>query len=528
MASAAFQRKSLFTAAAVLLAVTGTCIGPARAADLEGLLEKTQPILSEVLATRTVAALCVEREPRRAGPIGSGLAAWEKANELRVFDALVAGLASLDDGLGHQLENAQADARRQIAPQLDEKPDECGVFDIVDDEPGDLRDAIRALALDAHAIDLRPRPGSIPDTVNVRPVTEFSLYAAGIMALVTPDNTPDGDIDDAREGFLEYYLDAWGYVAVYGRIEDSGDIREWRGDYQSRYHLECAGFASSEQEERFSASTGRDMIIVGEPRYAKVRDDGGTVRLNKCWVFEPEGAIETGDADPSDAGLMLRPLDMNEAFAGPMEGPQPDEIDRLLYDASFDSRMDGFGNGYVDRREAIYVLLRDGTAFRHDWSFPVTDIDLDALKRREPDKVFAWRDERGVAVLESDDGTELRLEDAIRLVPIGNGGSLGDEYYYLQVAMAGRRSDRAYDFKPDGQVTYTSGGFVAGNFGPSYIIASGGEKGEQTGSYRFEDYAMIVETSEGVERRFFAIGADENPKAPGEVIIEGTVYWLRD
>ncbi|MET0170195.1 MAG: hypothetical protein ABW191_07465, partial [Aliihoeflea sp.] len=334
--------------------------------------------------------------------------------------------------------------------------------------------------------------------------------------------------DDAREDFLEYYLDAWGYVAVYGRIEESGDIREWRGNYQSRYHLECAGFASSDQEDRFSASTGRDMIIVGEPRYARVRDDGGTVRLNTCWVFEPESAIEAAEADPSDAGLMLRPLDMREAFAGPMEGPQPDEIDRLLYDASFASRMDGFGNGYVDRREAIYVLLRDGTAFRHDWSFPVTDIDLDALKRREPDKIFAWRDERGAVVLKAGDGTELRLEDATRLVPIGNGQSLDDEYYYLQIAMAGRRSDRAYDFKSDGQVTYTSGGFVAGNFGSSYIIASGGQKGEQKGSYRFEDYAMIVETPEGVERRFFAISADEDPKAPGEVIIEGTVYWLRD
>jgi hypothetical protein len=515
-------------AAATFLVVTGTCVGSAKAADLEGVLAKTEPILSEVLTTRTVAALCVEREPERAGQINAGLAAWEQAHELRVFDALMAGLASLSDGVARQLENAAGDARRQIAPQIDEKPGECNAFDSVDGEPGDLRDAIRALALDAHTIDLKPRPGAIPDTVNVRPVVEFSRYAAEIMSLVAPADTPDKDLKDAREAFLEYYLDAGGYVAVYGRIEDSGDIREWRGDYQSRYHLECGSFASSAQDDRFSASTGRDMIIVGEPRYAHVRDEGGSVRLNKCWVFEPEGAVETGEADPSDAGLMLRPLDMSEAFAGPMEGPRPDEIDRLLYDASFATRMDGFGNGYVDRREAIYVLLRDGTAFRHDWSFPVTDIDLDALKRREPDKVFAWHDERGVAVLKADDGSELRLEDAIRLVPIGNGESLDDEYYYLQVAMAGRRSDRAYDFKPDGQLTYTSGGFVAGNFGSSYIIASGGAKGEQKGNYRFEDYALIVESSEGLERRFFAIGADEDPRAPGEVIIEGTVYWLRD
>ena len=41
---------------------------------------------------------------------------------------------------------------------------------------------------------------------------------------------------------------------------------------------------------------------------------------------------------------------------------------------NFETRMDGFGNGYVDRREDVYVLLRDGTGWRHDWPFPPTEL----------------------------------------------------------------------------------------------------------------------------------------------------------
>lgn len=524
---AATRQTRLALATLAFVAMSGPCVGVTMAADLKGVLTKTEPILEKVLATRTVAALCSEREPQSTGQIDAGLAIWEQAQELRVFDALMAGLADRSDAVARELEMAKVEARRQIAPQLDDNPGECEAFAAPSDEPGELRDAVRALALYAHNAGLRPRPAAIPDTVKVRSVSELSRYATQLMTLVAPAGTSAKVNRDAGEAFLEYYLDALGYVAVYGRIEDSGDIREWRGDYQSRYRLECGSFASRAQEELFSASAGREMIIVGEPGFAHIRDEYGTVRLNKCVAFEHEGKIETSQVDPSDPAMMLRPLNMTEAFAGPMKGPQPDEIDRILYDASFDNRMDGFGNGYVDRREAIYVLLRAGTAFRHDWSFPVTDIDLDALKRREPEKVFAWHEEGDVAVLEAADGTETRLEDATRLVPIGDGATLHDEYYYLQIAMAGRRSDRAYEFRSDGQVTYTSGGFVAGNFGSSYIIVSGAKTGAQEGSYRFDDYALIVETTNGQERRFFAIGADQDPDRPEEVIIDGTVYWRR-
>ncbi len=66
---------------------------------------------------------------------------------------------------------------------------------------------------------------------------------------------------------------------------------------------------------------------------------------------------------------MLRPLDYAEAYGAPGAGIVLSDIDRVLYDAEFANRMDGFGNGYTQRDEDIYVLLRDGTAYRHAWNF---------------------------------------------------------------------------------------------------------------------------------------------------------------
>lgn len=514
--------------AALTLFLFGATAVPAHGQDLELFLEDFSAVLSEVLTVRTVHAICAEREPDRAEERAAGLATWEQLNGVRVFDSLRAGLAYESDEVARQLAAADIDARVQIEPQLDASNQGCSELDGEETEAGALGDAILDLALLGHQIELRPRPAAIPNTVSISPMTEMTLRAFEIMDLVTPDNAGGEDLVEAREAFLEYYLDAWGYVAGYGRIGEDGEVREWRGDYQSLLALECASFADDAQEAAFEAGRGQDMIIIGEPRFAYIRSEQGRIRLNDCWIFEFEGETETAQADDDTEGLMLRPLDMADAYGGPMAGPALADIDRVLYDASFQNRLDGFGNGYVDRREAIYVLLRDGRAFLHDWSFPVTDIDLDALARREPDHLFSWHDDWGTVVLQASDGEEVRLEGARELRPAGDGRTLDQEYYYLQVGMGGHRRDRAYNFDAGGQLVYTRSGFLAGNFGTSYIIAAGGDETESKGRYHIEGYALVIETPEGEERQFFAVGEDDDPNAPGEVIIGGAVYWLRD
>lgn len=98
--------------------------------------------------------------------------------------------------------------------------------------------------------------------------------------------------------------------------------------------------------------------------------EGGTISLNDCRAFihDPAKTELAGIADDS-AGVMLRPPEYAEAYAGPGEGIALDQVDRVLYDAEFENRMDGFGNGYTHRREDIYVLLEDGAAYCHAWNF---------------------------------------------------------------------------------------------------------------------------------------------------------------
>src|SRR5690606_5511342 len=111
--------------------------------------------------------------------------------------------------------------------------------------------------------------------------------------------------------------------------------------------------------------------------------------------------------------------------------------------------------------------------------FAFTDLDVDLSRAREPDNWFTWQEDgETVSVTQTgglDAGQTIALTKAQRLVPFPAGQRLDDTYYYLNVGMGGARSDRDYAFGSDGQLVHTRGGFVAGNFGTSYIIVAGGE-----------------------------------------------------
>lgn len=59
-------------------------------------------------------------------------------------------------------------------------------------------------------------------------------------------------------------------------------------------------------------------------------------------------------------------------------------------------------------------------------------------------------------------------------------------------------------------VVYSQGGFVAGNFGTSYMIVNGSDEAEATAGYRIENYALILITPCGEERHFLAIPENAN------------------
>lgn len=229
---------------------------------------------------------------------------------------------------------------------------------------------------------------------------------------------------------------------------------------------------------------------------------------------------------------MLRPLDYAEAYGAPGAGIALSGIDRVLYDAEFANRMDGFGNGYTQRDEDIYVLLRDGTAYRHAWNFAFTDLNLDLSRQREPDRWFTWKDEADELMLTQngglDIGSTIDISEARRLVPVPEGHVLNATFYFLNVGMGGARSDREYTFLGDGQLRYSRSGFVAGSFGTSYIIASGKRADDvATGTYAFDGYTLLIQGPEGEERHFAALIEGQDADHPQEIIIDGQVYWMR-
>ena len=230
---------------------------------------------------------------------------------------------------------------------------------------------------------------------------------------------------------------------------------------------------------------------------------------------------------------MPRPPEYEEVSAGPDRGITLNDVDRVLYHAEFSSLMDGFGNGYVEREEDIYVLLRDGTAYHHAWDFPFTDLHVDVSRQREPDRWFTWHEDRGTLTLTQtggpDAGEQVDVSDARRLMPAPQGYAPDHTYYYLDIGAGGGRSDREFAFSADGTLRYSRSGFVAGNVGTSYIIAAGeDDDAVSVSDYAFDGYTLRINGPQGDERHFAALIDGHDPDRPDEIIIDGQVHWLRE
>ena len=337
------------------------------------------------------------------------------------------------------------------------------------------------------------------------------------------------DLSRAREDHAKKWLVADGMQVLFGRVTDKDEVREWRGDQQSAFKIECSSFSTDAHKQRMADAKDQDRVVVGRPRSVFDTPIGGKLKLDRCSIFTVQETGRPFVEEDDTAGLMPRPLEESEAYAGPNKGIALSQVDRVLYEASFNNRMDGFGNGYVDRKENIYVLLREGTAYRHQWSFPFTDLAIDRSKAREPERWFTWRDSRGpVTLTTTGDNNEKRTVDidkAQTLRPM-RPQSLQASYYYLQIGMGGRRQDRRYQFAADGTLVYHRSGFVAGNFATSYIIVSGPAEKDVTARYRFEDYALVVERDGEIERHFLAVPESTDGALPDTVLVRGQAYWL--
>jgi len=511
-------------------------MAPAMADDADAFLTAMTEAVTGVTLARAYVEACDAHDPDGQQQRRDALASWAHRVDLAGYDRVMAGAVEALPALTADVEQHTQTVRGAMPDEVTKDQTVCDdLARALEEDRFDLSGPISILLRDAEDFGIKvaeaPPPPPSSD-VAVLPLAYLSAQALVVMDDIgsKAGAESDPDLREAREEHLLEWLRQRGMLVVHGRVTAEDELREWRDDQQSRFMTDCLSFEPT-YEELMAQSLGQDMVVVGEPRWVNETQTGGIIGLRDCSVFDLADTGQALESGEDSAGLMLRPPEFDEAYAGPNAGIAMGDVDRVLYAAEFTNRMDGFGNGYTDRQEDIYVLLRDGTAYRHAWPFAFTDLDVDLSRQREPDRWFTWSDSWGrVSVTQSggpDEGEEIDLSEAQRLVPLPSGQPLDQTYYFLNVGMGGARSDREYVFSPDGSVTHTRGGFVAGNFGTSYIIVSPGEDVSQS-SYRFEEFTLVIDGPEGEERHFAAMIDGDDAARPEELLIDGQVYWTRD
>jgi hypothetical protein len=517
---------------AIFLSLILFASGPALAATEAEFNSAISQTASRVLTARILTDLCDTRDPGGASARRDALSSWLHRHDVAKYDALMAELVRRNAISEAEIATNNEKAREQIGAALNEDDSDCAnLAGFLADEKYEIRSLIRDLNRYARDLDIRiseDATATKTDKVEITGLAQFSVLAEAEMSKIGSREGAQRDrhLREAREKHLETYLAQHAGVAGVGRVIKNDEIREWRGDKQSRFSFRCRNFKDSGHEARMKASIGQDMVVLGTLLTVSDTIDASVV-LTKCATFPLSEIGETMPVFDDASGLVLRPLEFDEAYAGPNAGIAKDDVDRVLYLAKFENRMDGFGNGYTHREEDFYVLLNDGSAYQHQWSFPFTDLNVTLSKSREPERWMTWSKSWTGAITLTKDGSEIDLSEAQEIKPIAAGTRLERSYYYLNVGSGGFRRDRSYVFQSDGKVTHSRGGFVAGNFATSYMIVTNNRDDSAISSYRFDDYALVLSHPDGEERHFFAILADADPQDPEDIIVGGNIYWTK-
>jgi hypothetical protein len=278
-----------------------------------------------------------------------------------------------------------------------------------------------------------------------------------------------------------------------------------------------------------------------------VNSSGGGIVLAKCAL--PGDAQMTKAGLPEVGGLELRPPAAEEANAGPGKGIRMRDVERVAY--KLDRRMSfSLGSYSMERKEDTYILLKDGTAYRHHWRFPFTDLDVALTKRRDSANWYRWRQEGEnlllTATVGEHKGQTTTVSGAGSLTPFPPGALLGKTFQFMDVSAVGVRLERDYAFHRDGTIDLHKSNLFAGQTAPGANIGASGPGVAYTGGpnaslivtgrpdnqhlrYKIDGYVLELTTDDGtVERQFIARFGDDNADDPHSIYIGGQLLWDRD
>ena len=510
--------------------------GAAEASEAEQLSELSA-VITELFNraewARTLVRQCSAAEAERAEILEIAFSDWSHRNDAALYEAAITAFAAAAPDLPQQLAAGRARLDEVVAEQLKNNPEACSDLPnrLADDDSSISVPLRRALQIaDKFGLEIKkPAFTSSQAATAVLPLAQFSAQASASMAEVGSRERAreDRDLRESREAHLLSWLKTQGPLMLMGRVIGDDELREWRDETQSSFAVKCSSFIDDDAEGKMIALRDHETVLSGDAYQVAETDVGGVLLLHRCRPLTlTEAAVPMADDGPVE--LVSRPPEANEMRAAPGQGVAPEQMESVLHDATFENRIDGFGNGYVERSEAIYVLLHDGQAWRHDWPFPPSDLDAAASQRREPEKWFEWSDAGGAITLTSQTSEEaagIDLSRANALVPMPEGALLEATYNYTSIGMMGLQRHQTLAFSLDGTLRHSRDALAGGNVGTSFVTATLGAGAEVQSRYRFENYALVLDGPAGETRHFFASFEGSDPDQPEDVVLNGAIFW---
>ena len=378
--------------------------------------------------------------------------------------------------------------------------------------------------------------------LTVRPKTLFSIAQLSQVAMELFRRTP-GEKDEDKVDAVTKAMQQLGPLALSGRAISDKRLRLWLPEQQSIWTATC-DFADDAEETRFKQAKGRDVTVIGQ--IGRVYDFK-VINLSYCRLLDDPSRLARSDL-PDDAGLEYRPPSDEELYAGADKGIPADQIEAMLFREQFQVGINPGGGSYTDRNEDSYLLLKDGTAYHYDPSYPPVDVDAAQARRRAPQDWSRWERRGDRYVMTAAAGDEVDWSGFTVMKAFPPDARLDRGYYYQNVGQGGTITRISYTFRPDGTYErHSSGSFFSqslagtGPGGGTVGVFSGGagavlgengfavggalKSSDTKGRYRLDGYALQLTDDDGTVTRLRVGALGDDVTQPSSLNIGGSTYW---